>query len=98
VPLPPDIALPLPMGYDDKQTGLEKLLPLVKEQIVGHMQREVLPHVSGAWVDYQKTKVGYEIPLTRQFYVYQAPRPLGMIESDINRLEEEILQMLEEVL
>ena len=74
--LPPDIALPLPLGYDDKQTGLDQLLPLVKQHIDGYMQQEVLPHVPDAWVDYQKTKVGYEIPLTRQFYVYQPPRPL----------------------
>jgi type I restriction enzyme M protein len=98
VPLPADIVLPLPLGYDDKQTGLDQLLPLVKEHITGYMQREVLPHVPDAWVDHQKTKVGYEVPLTREFYVYQPPRPLDVIENDIKRLEDEIMQMLGEVL
>ena len=36
------------------------------------MVAEVLPFVSDAWVDYAKTKIGYEIPLTRQFYRYIA--------------------------
>ena len=40
------------------------------------MAREVLPHVPDAWVDYDKTKVGYEIPINRHFYVYKPPRPL----------------------
>ena len=40
------------------------------------MAREVLPHVPDAWVDQSKTKIGYEIPLNRHFYVYEPPRPL----------------------
>ena len=58
------------------------------------MLREVLPHVPDAWVDYTKTKVGYEIPINRHFYVYKAPRPLDQIEADITRLEEEIAGLL----
>ena len=49
--------------------------------------REVLPHVPDAWVDYDKTKIGYEIPINRHFYVYKSPRPLDQIEADINKLE-----------
>ena len=41
-----------------------------------YMEKEVLPYVPDAWVDYGKTKIGYEIPLTRHFYVYTPPRPL----------------------
>ena len=44
---------------------------------------EVIPHVPDAWVDESKTKVGYEIPLNRHFYVYEPPRPLEEIESDL---------------
>jgi type I restriction enzyme M protein len=54
------------------------------------MQREVLPHVSDAWVDESKTKIGYEIPFTRHFYEYVPPRPLAEIEREIKELEDEI--------
>ena len=59
------------------------------------MAREVLPHVADAWVDYDKTKVGYEIPINRHFYVYKPPRPLAQIEADITKLEGEIAGLLE---
>jgi type I restriction enzyme M protein len=53
--------------------------------------------VPDAWIDHSKTKVGYEIPLTRHFYVYQPPRPLGVIAGEISQLEKEIVAMLGEV-
>ena len=49
--------------------------------------REVLPHVPDAWVDESKTKIGYEIPLNRHFYVYEPPRPLDEIDADLHDLE-----------
>ena len=94
VPLPEEIALPLPIGYDDKQTGLDALLKLVRQHCGDYLKAEVLPHVPDAWVDYSKTKVGYEIPLNRHFYVYQPPRPLEEIEDDIKQLEADIVKML----
>ncbi|HEY9859764.1 MAG TPA: class I SAM-dependent DNA methyltransferase [Candidatus Obscuribacterales bacterium] len=94
VPLPQDITLPLPLGYDDKQTGLDQLLPLVREHCEDYLKAEVLPHVPNAWIDHNKTKVGYEIPLNRHFYVYQPPRPLQEIEDDIKQLEADIVKML----
>jgi type I restriction enzyme M protein len=68
------------------------------ENIAEYMAREVLPHVPNAWVDESKTKVGYEIPFTRHFYVYEPPRPLAVIEKEIRELEAEIQGMLGEVL
>ena len=47
-----------------------------------------------AWVDHDKTKIGYEIPLTRQFYRYVPPRPLAEIDAEIKALEEEIQRLL----
>ena len=70
----------------------------LKEDIGEYMAREVLPHVPDAWVDESKTKVGYEIPFTRHFYVYEPPRPLAVIEKEIRGLEQEIQGMLGEVL
>jgi type I restriction enzyme M protein len=58
---------------------------------------EVLPHIPDAWIDHSKTKVGYEIPLTRHFYVYEPPRPLEVIAREIGVLEKDIMRMLGEV-
>jgi type I restriction enzyme M protein len=69
----------------------------LKESIEAYFKREVLPHVPDAWIDTTKTKIGYEIPLNRHFYRYEPPRPLEVIETDIKRLEEDILKMLKEV-
>lgn len=66
----------------------------LKEDIDAYMAREVLPHVPDAWVDHSKLKVGYEIPFTRHFYVYEPPRPLAVIEAKIRELEGEIQGML----
>ncbi|MCY3923002.1 MAG: class I SAM-dependent DNA methyltransferase [Chloroflexi bacterium] len=67
------------------------------EDIDDYMAREVLPHVPDSWVDESKTKVGYEIPLNRHFYVYEPPRPLDEIKSDLQGLEREIAGLLAEV-
>jgi len=62
-----------------------------------YMQVEVLPYAADAWVDHTKTKIGYEIPLTRHFYRYVPPRPLEEIDAEIRALEEEIQELLGEV-
>lgn len=62
-----------------------------------YMAAEVLPYVPDAWVDHDKTKIGYEIPLTRHFYKYVPPRPLVEIDGEIKRLEAEIQALLREV-
>ena len=55
----------------------------------------MLPYVPDAWVDHTKTKIGYEIPLTRHFYRYVPPRPLAEIDAEIRQLEDEIQELLE---
>jgi type I restriction enzyme M protein len=62
-----------------------------------YMAAEVLPYVPDAWVDYARTKLGYEIPLTRHFYKYVPPRPLEEIDAEIRALEDEIQELLGEV-
>ncbi|AGW13148.1 N-6 DNA methylase [Megalodesulfovibrio gigas] len=68
----------------------------LKESIQDYFRREVLPHVPDAWIDESKTRIGYEIPLTRHFYKYTPPRPLAEIEAEIKTLEREIMAMLGE--
>ena len=65
--------------------------------IEDYMTAEVLPYVPDAWVDFDKTKLGYEIPLTRHFYKYVPPRPLAEIDAEIKTLEGEIQELLREV-
>ena len=72
-------------------------IPL-KEDIASYFKREVLPHVPDAWIDHDKTKTGYEVPFTRHFYQYTPPRPLEVIENEIERLENDILGMLKKVM
>ena len=50
-----------------------------------------------AWVDHTKTRIGYELPLTRHFYRYVPPRPLNEIDAELRALEEEIQELLGEV-
>ena len=80
---------------DPELRDIEKV-PL-KEDIDDYFQREVRPHVPDAWIDHNKTRVGYEIPFNRNFYRYESPRSLETIETDIRQLEQEILELLGEV-
>ena len=68
-----------------------------RSAIDDYMTAEVLPYVPDAWVDHDKTKVGYEIPLTRHFYTYTPPRQLDEIDAEIRQLEAEIQELLAEV-
>ncbi|MFE7751640.1 N-6 DNA methylase [Streptomyces sp. NPDC057428] len=67
------------------------------EDVEDYLKREVLPHVPDAWIDHTKTKIGYEIPVTRHFYVYKPPRPLAEIDAELKSLEAEIQALLGEV-
>ncbi|URN15038.1 MULTISPECIES: type I restriction-modification system subunit M [Streptomyces] len=67
------------------------------EDVEEYLKREVVPHVPDAWIDHTKTKIGYEIPFTRHFYVYKPPRPLAEIDAELKSLEAEIQALLGEV-
>ncbi|MCD5324454.1 MULTISPECIES: type I restriction-modification system subunit M [Pontibacillus] len=67
----------------------------ITENIEDYFKREVLPHVPDAWIDDKKTKIGYDIPLTRHFYNYESLRPAVDIQHDIQREEEELLGLME---
>ncbi|WP_444971400.1 type I restriction-modification system subunit M [Streptomyces sp. SAI-25] len=67
------------------------------EDVEDYLKREVLPHAPEAWIDHTKTKIGYEIPFTRHFYVYEPPRPLAEIDAELKSLEAQIQALLSEV-
>ncbi len=68
-------------------------VPLV-EDIDAYFKREVLPYAPDAWIDKSKTKVGYEIPMTRYFYEYKQPEAADDILKRIIGLEDEISSSL----
>lgn len=69
----------------------------LKEDIKEYFEREVLPFAPDAWIDDKKSKVGYEIPFTRYFYKYEAPKPSADIMAEIMELEKELSGSLGEV-
>jgi len=64
------------------------------EDISAYFKREVLPHAPDAWIDPEKTKVGYEIPFNRHFYVFKPPRPLAEIDAELKQTTDRILAMI----
>jgi len=69
----------------------------LKDDIEAYFVREVRPHVSDAWIDRSKDKVGYEINFNRHFYKFTPPRPLEAIDAELKQAEEEIMRLLREV-
>ena len=71
-------------------------IPL-KEDEAEYFAREVQPFIADAWIDPEKTKVGYEINFNRHFYIYKPPRPLSVIDAELKEAEDEIRQLLDAV-
>jgi type I restriction-modification system DNA methylase subunit len=69
----------------------------LSEDVDAYFNREVLPHAPDAWIDHDKTKVGYEIPFNRHFYVFEPPRPLAEIDADLEKVTTRIKAMIEEL-
>lgn len=70
---------------------------LLVEDIGAYFEREVLPHAPDAWIDDEKSKVGYEIPFNRHFYVFEPPRDLHTIDEELRAVSANIMKMLEEL-
>ncbi len=64
------------------------------ENVETYFKREVLPHAPDAWIDHEKTKIGYEIPFNRHFYVFKPPRPLAEIDAELKGVTDRILTMI----
>lgn len=83
--------------FADSELRDTENVPLT-ESVDDYLAREVLPHVPDAWVDDPAGKIGYEIPFTRLFYKYTAPRPSAEIKAELKTLEGQIHRLLAEVL
>ena len=90
------------LGFKGKQKGKPQPdsalrdtenVPLT-DDVGEYFKREVLPHAPDAWIDPDKTKVGYEIPFNRHFYVFKPPRPLAEIDAELKQTTDRILDMI----
>jgi type I restriction enzyme M protein len=68
-------------------------IPL-KDDVEKYFTREVLPHAPDAWIDHEKTKIGYEIPFNRYFYTFKPPRSLAEIDGELKQTTDKILEMI----
>ncbi|MGF6540299.1 type I restriction-modification system subunit M [Paraburkholderia youngii] len=93
------------LGLKGKQKGKPQVdgalrdienVPL-SEDIGAYFVREVLPHAPDAWIDEEKSRVGYEIPFNRHFYVFEPPRDLHTIDEELRAVSANIMKMLEEL-
>ena len=66
----------------------------LNEDVNDYFKREVLPHAPDAWIDFDKTRVGYEIPFNRHFCVFKPPRPLDVIDAELKLTTDRILKMI----
>jgi type I restriction enzyme M protein len=85
-------SIPIPDGYVAMSPAKQVLA--VRAAAEKHLVDEIHPYAPDAWIDHDKTKIGYEIPFTRQFYVYAPPRPVTEIRADIDALETQIQQWM----
>jgi len=69
----------------------------LKEDVDEYFQLEVVPHVSDAWIDHDKTKIGYEIPFNRHFYVFKPPRELDEIDEELKGVTDRLVEMIGEL-
>jgi type I restriction enzyme M protein len=67
----------------------------LSDDVETYFRREVLPHAPDAWIDEEKTRIGYEIPFTRYFYVFEPSRSLAEIDADLAQVTARIKTMIE---
>ena len=86
------------LGYepDPKLRDFENV-PL-KDNVESYFDREVKPHVSDAWMDRSKDRIGYEINFNQHFYKYTPPRTLEEIDTDLREAEERVIGLLQEII
>jgi type I restriction enzyme M protein len=93
------------LGVKGKQKGKQQADSALRdtenvslsEDVAAYFEREVLPHAPDAWIDEDKSKVGYEIPFNRHFYVFEPPRDLHAIDEELKAVSANIMKMLEEL-
>ena len=81
---------------DSKKRDTESVQ--LTEDVETYFENEVKPHVPNAWIDYDKTRIGYEINFTKYFYNYTPLRPAKEIKTEIVELENDIANLLKDLI
>lgn len=63
-----------------------------------YLARNVAPYAPDYHVDEEKTRIGYEIPFTREFYRYTPLRPSSEIFQTLKELEQKESELMESLL
>ena len=69
-----------------------------KEDVEAYMEKNVYPYAPDAWIDEKKTKIGYEIPFTREFYKYVAPRKSDEIYASLQELDKQEQELMAKII
>lgn len=80
---------------DSKKRDKENI-PL-NVDIKQYFEDEVIPHVPDAWIDFSKTRIGYEINFTKYFYEFKGLRPSYKIKQEIQDIEKDIIGLLKDM-
>ena len=84
--------VPLPAGWFGLDS--EARDKALHEAAEAHLETEIRPWATDAWIDHEKTKVGVEIPFTRHFYEHVPPRPLAEIDAELLAMEKRLRELL----
>lgn len=69
-----------------------------KEDVEAYMEKNVYPYAPDAWIDEKRTKIGYEIPFTREFYKYVAPRKSEDIFASLQELDRQEQELMTKII
>jgi type I restriction enzyme M protein len=81
-------SIPLPLGFLSMEGDAQG--EALREAADLHLAAQIHPYVADAWVDHEKTRVGYEIAFSRHFFEYTPPRPVADIRVDLEVLEAKV--------
>ncbi len=69
-----------------------------KEDVEAYMKKNVYPYAPDAWIEPKDTKIGYEIPFTREFYKYVAPRKSDEIFASLQELDRKEAELMSKIM
>lgn len=82
---------------DPDLSDTEQIPLLYEGGIDEYFKKEVLPYAPDAWIEQDKTKVGYEVLFSKYFYKPSELRTLDDIELEISQIDKEAQELLKGV-
>ncbi len=81
----------------DKSLNDTEIIPWLTDRNE-YLQKNVAPYSPDFVVDEKKTKIGYEIPFTREFYKYTPLKPSADIFEELKALEQQEAEIMNKIL